>query len=438
MAESTGVFICPECQAVVKGRLGEESGLSCPECDYQFGPEKSQQDGGIPAGARMPTGRSSANSGVIRNLTSKKAAPVKVAKIPEKAPMEAKPIEVARAEGANGSRDEEVIMPDGSRKIRRRKRRQKDDKNKTLVLFLFGWFCLVVLIFALFKKGDDKPEENPGDPGPTDLAVRNEAVMRRLLPDIENKFKEFLVAKTNDARLQMIDRPAELALAFREFYEQTSFPEPKSQVRRVAANVLSFSDETIAIETIWQDEDEIKWGAVHVFDKVHSWRLDWEAFAPHSTETWGKFRANLGDREGVFRLLVRKRLSSDERKLFSLSFYRAPRVFETDNEYKNTQSPEVEVETESDLGRQFLKLWNNYLEGKAPYGSILAKELDPEKHMRITVRLAWERDEDDDEFRMVLKEIIGVGWFGERIQELHAEELRKATDDLNKTVPEQS
>ena len=122
---------------------------------------------------------------------------------------------------------------------------------------------------------------------------------------------------------------------------------------------------------------------------------------------------------------------------FFVSFYRAPQVFETQNEFKNTQSPEIELTRDSEIGQKFLRLWDNYLEGRSPYGSILAKELDPRGHMRINARLAWEKDEAGDK-KMVLKEILGVGWFGKRIQEFHAEELRKATDEATEKLNENS
>lgn len=351
-----------------------------------------------------------------------------------------------------GSDDEETVMPDGTRKVRRRKKRKKDEKNKGLVLFLLAWFCVIVLILVFFKVGKGKSvQEEEGAVErleAADRAARDLAVMRQLLPEISEKFRGnrgasndplgFLFQPTLDARKQYIDQLNDLSLAFSRHYENTVFPVPKSSdVRRIDENVLSFLDDDIAIETIWEDATGQRWGAVHVFDPVESWKLDWEAFAPSSTESWAKFRANLGAQEGVFRLLVRKRVSVNEEDAFNVSFYRAPYVFETENEYKNTQSPEVELKTDSELGRQFLKLWNDYQEGRAPYGSILAKNLDPRGHMRITVRLAWEDDGGSEE-KMLLREILGVGWFGKRIQEFHAEEMRRATDKATETLTELS
>lgn len=438
MAETTGIFICPSCQAVVKGGPSGLKGLVCPECEHDF---EIGQDGDTSKNSTsVPNGRSggSRSTSVIRDLTAKKAPPVRPVEVNSAPLVPSKTLEEAQAEGGNGGVDEEIIMPDGTRRVRRRKRKQKTEKNKSLVFFLLGWICLVLILLAYFKmKNGGEDTDASGDDSVTeaDKDARDRAVMRRLLPEIGKKFQEFLFHPTINGREQFIDRSADLSLAFSDFYTANVFPRPESQIRLVNKNVLSFPDDEIAIETIWEDEGGVRWGAVHVFDKTEGWRLDWENFGPLSSESWAKFRSNLGGAEGVFRLLVRKRLASNEEESVFLSFYRAPQVFEAKSEFKNTESPEVDVKIDSETGRTFLKQWGDYLDGQAPYGSILAKELDPGNHMRITVRLAWEKNSlDEDE--MVLKEIIGVGWFGEAIQELHKKAVRKVTDEATEKLSE--
>jgi len=91
-------------------------------------------------------------------------------------------------------------------------------------------------------------------------------------------------------------------------------------------------------------------------------------------------------------------------------------------EYRVTESPEVEVRTESELGQEFLKLWEKHLADEPPFGSILAKALDPSNGMRINVTLAWEKNAQG-ESKMVLKEILGVSWFGQAIQKYRQNSL---------------
>ena len=66
-----------------------------------------------------------------------------------------------------------------------------------------------------------------------------------------------------------------------------------------------------------------------------------------------------------------------------------------------------------------MRLWEDHKEGNGPMGSFLGRALNPDSLdvMRITVRLGWE-DNESDENVLKLKEIIGAGWFGERIIKL--------------------
>ena len=126
------------------------------------------------------------------------------------------------------------------------------------------------------------------------------------------------------------------------------------------------------------------------------WKIDWENFAPSSSVPWSQFDPQNEKKEGVFRLLVRKRETSDETEKFYLSFYRAPAFDEDEDEFRVTESPEVELMTQSDLGQEFLGLWHEFQAGNYPYDSILARQLDPSNCMRIMVRLAWEENERED------------------------------------------
>jgi len=436
MTAKSGVFICPSCQAVVKSEKPLEEGVICGECLHEFGKPSSSNSGKI---NQMPRGRSGKGSGsVMRDLTAKKTISIRAVGVIEAPPVAAKSLEAAKTE-TDG--DDEMIMSDGTRRVRRRKKREKKERKKGLILFLVGWMCVIGIVFVLFKMGkiggggestDKAPITNLGPLTPTEIEI-----LKQSIPTIKDQFSKFLRYQTLSGREQFIDRSADLSLKFNRFYQTNPFPKPESELARLGANVLNFSDTTVAVESIWGDEKGNRWGAVHIFDKREGWKLDWEAFAPHSTESWSKFRSELGSKDGVFRLLVRRRRTSDQSTKVSLSFYRAPKVFEDANEYRNTESPEVDLLSESDLGKEFLSLWSNHLDGDAAYGSILGKALDPEGYLRITVRLAWEKNERDQSI-MVLKEIVGTGWFGQTLQNLHAEALEAATEDAKDKLSEAS
>jgi hypothetical protein len=55
--------------------------------------------------------------------------------------------------------------------------------------------------------------------------------------------------------------------------------------------------------------------------------------------------------------------------------------------------------------------------------------------MRVTVRLAWEKDERDESV-LVLKEIVGPGWFGERIIKLRQSAKDAATEEAIQKLSE--
>jgi hypothetical protein len=57
--------------------------------------------------------------------------------------------------------------------------------------------------------------------------------------------------------------------------------------------------------------------------------------------------------------------------------------------------------------------------------------------MRITVRLGWEDDERGEK-SLKLKEIIGAGWFGERIINLRKSAKDTATKEPLKDLSESS
>ncbi|YCM45339.1 hypothetical protein V2O64_04800 [Verrucomicrobiaceae bacterium 227] len=318
------------------------------------------------------------------------------------------------------SSGDEVILPDGSRRVRRRKKRQVKEKNKPLILFLIGWLSVVVIIFALFKTRNDVATDPDEGDGPVDItATRDRQLIERYRGEIANLLKSYLATTNLDEQVQYIDRSSEMALKYDRFYRAHSFFQPTPPFAILGSNVIEISKEplVLALEFVWQDAEERKFGTVYNFDG-QGWKLDWEAFAPYSTDAWARFQKQLGNSEGTFRLLVRKRASSSENKRIDLSFYRAPDFDEDDDSFLKTESKEVELSVDSKLGKQFLGLWSRFEDGKRPFGSILPY-FDPKGFMRITAKLGWEDVEGSSDKQLVLKEIVEPSWFGESIREAY-------------------
>lgn len=321
---------------------------------------------------------------------------------------------------------EEILLPDGSRRVKRRKKRPTKEKNKALILFLVGWLSVVVIIFALFKTKKDVSADTGEEKTKIDITLaRDRQLIGNHRDEISNLFRSYIFTTNLDERVQYIERSSEMALNYTRFYRSHSPFQPQPPMAVIGSKVIEISRDPLvmAIEFVWQDAAERRFGTVYLHDG-QGWKLDWEAFAPYSTDAWARFQAKIGGAEGTFRLLVRKRASSNESKRIYLSFYRPPNYAEDDKSFLKTESQEVEVTVESKLGRQFLDLWSDFEEGIRPLGSILPL-IDPEGVMRITARLAWEEVEGETEMQLVLKEIKEPGWYGETIQGAY----RKALED---------
>lgn len=451
MSGKKGVFICPSCQAVVKSDRPLHEGVTCGECLHVFG----SNNGSPKAKSQIPGGKKErGSSGVVRDLIGKKSAPILPVGVIDAPKMSVRTLEQARLEQArnesvDSSSDDETIMPDGSRRVRRRKKREKAEKNKGLIIFLGAWVCIVIAVLVIFATGKfGAPEISNATVVKEDTKegrrnLMDQQIVNASREKIKRDFKAFMKLPEGSGQTQFIDNPAEFSLAFRRYYEETAlFPRASGTLTQTGVNVLKLPKDELAVESIWKDSEGHQWGALHLLDKTTSrWKLDWENFAPYSTASWSKFINQLdgSSNEGTFRLLVRKRRTADDDKKISLSFYRAPHVKEGDGEFKKSESPEIDLLVGSDLEIEFMKLWKDHQEENDPMGSMLGRALDPEPrtYMRITVRLGWKGDKRDENV-LELKEIVGAGWFGERIIRLRQSVKDAAAEEPLTTLSESS
>lgn len=439
----TGVFICPSCQSVVRSEKLPGEGLVCGECGHDFGEQRISKAApttavaGAKAISQAPRGTPAPKSGAVARDVIKRRVPL------VGQPLDAKPLDLAAINTAevavsevseNG--DEEIIMPDGTRKVRRRKRRRKQERYRGMLIFLAGWIAVIAVIFFLFKDGESqaKDEVVVDDVDSTEQA--NRLFLRKQLPEVKTAFIDFMKQPTNDGREQFIANAPAMARHFANHYLRHGFPRPETAIHTVEANVITLSEDPLklGIETIWADEDNNQMGAVHLYQQ--GWKLDWECFAPYSQINWSRFLLGEFEEEGTFRLLVRKRRSEDDAKRMLLSFYRAPEFFEKEGQFKKTESPEVSVPLNSKIAKEFLALWEARENGEAPYGSILER-LDPEGYLRITVTLGWRKGEFEEKI-LTLQDIVGVGWYGGEIQTLYHEAEKKKKEAENETENELS
>lgn len=330
---------------------------------------------------------------------------------------------------------DEMIMADGSRRIRRRKKKLKKEKSKALLIFTIVWMAIIASVSYLLKSGDDSKQDQDEESADQESIItnRNRLFAGEHSPQIESSFVAFLRQFESGRRLQFIDQSSRLSLQFNRFYRSAVFPTPEGEIVARARNVIEIKsgpDPVLGLETIWLDQKGGILETVHVHDG-EAWKLDWEAFGPYSSSSWVLFVSGTERSEGVFRLYMRKMKSLDDSKRFFVKFYAPPVFGESDRKASSfdVESPEVEVDARSGLGQQFIEVLENYQNKDFFLGSVFP-HYDPKGYLRVTVKLAWESDEKGEPV-LVLKELISPSWYGQRIVDTLDDFDPGTEDELN-------
>ena len=103
MITKTGVFICPSCRGVVRSDGPVEDGVTCGECQHEFGKPGDPSDTKaikVPGGMPKPK-----ESRIVRNLTGKKSAPSRSGLVIERKPVPSKTLDSAIEEADVKDRD---------------------------------------------------------------------------------------------------------------------------------------------------------------------------------------------------------------------------------------------------------------------------------------------------------------------------------------------
>lgn len=369
---------------------------------------------------------------VVRNV-ARKRNPVSVKEAMEEVPAHEAPFVLKteapvmvkveeESDAASGEMPEdrdEMIMADGSRRIRRRKKKLKKEKSKALLIFTTVWLVIITSVSYLLKSGDNSKQDQDEESADEEsiIAARNRLFAGEHSPKINVSFKAFLGQFESGRRLQFIDQSSRLSLQFNRFYRSAVFPAPEGEIGAGVRNVIEIKsgpDPVLGLETIWVDGKDGILETVHVHDG-EAWKLDWEAFGPYSSSPWVLFVSGTERSEGIFRLYMRKMKSLDDSKRFFVKFYAPPVFGESDRKASSfdVESPEVEVDARSGLGQQFIEVLENYQNKDFFLGSVFP-HYDPKGYLRVTVKLAWESDEKDEPV-LVLKELISPSWYGQRI-----------------------
>ena len=147
---STKVYLCPSCQSVVRSEKETSDGLKCDECGFSFGA------GGAAKKEAKKISVPTKSGSIVRDVMKQRSGS---APLVEFSSIELPTKKVAKSSDEDekklGSRDEESILPDGTRQVKRRKKRRKEESNKKLFLFITGWVSVIVGLVVLFKMHEE-------------------------------------------------------------------------------------------------------------------------------------------------------------------------------------------------------------------------------------------------------------------------------------------
>ncbi|MDG1671683.1 MAG: hypothetical protein P8H96_12520, partial [Akkermansiaceae bacterium] len=89
---------------------------------------------------------------------------------------------------------DEMIMADGSRRIRRRKKKLKKEKSKALLIFTTVWLAIISSVSYLLKSEDDSKQDQDEESADEEsiIAARNRLFAGEHFPKINVSFKAFL------------------------------------------------------------------------------------------------------------------------------------------------------------------------------------------------------------------------------------------------------
>ncbi len=426
MSQSS-VYLCPSCQEVIRSEGRKREDLVCGACGFELGAKKSVN---LPGNARLPDLPNAGKTLVSRDIgktaiLSKTELPGKPLPAPIKAKLpEPKEAEESQPEIKRDSEfhEKEVILPDGTRQVRRRKKRRKE-KNKTLYLFLGSWLLVVITIVAFFMmpkfKDDQADEPIVDDSEEAARRARHIQFLKEHRVAAVDSFSRYLNTPKDDGRIQRIDYSSQLATKFGRFYNYEAPLFPTAGLHPVDIQVVEFAEgkATPGIEMIWRTREGHDIEVLSVWNGS-AWMIDWEHLVRYGSEPWALFRLGVGSsKKGTFRLLARKTTISNETET-EVVFYMPSRPGRPEAEnLLDRSTPEVVFSTTDDLGVQFNRLWADYEAGLTQYDSKFP-ERDPKGYMRITATLGWSIDERGDNILSLL-EIIEPSWYGKRVQEIH-------------------
>ena len=360
------------------------------------------------------------------------------------------PPEEGRKEGLSGVKTiKEARAAEGKRRKRRKRSRKKKAGWGGPLLFLVFWglLCAGLAVAAwkfldskrkvidtrILQKESQRKVLTEAEKKKMDMARKKIAFGKRHLPALAKALSDFMDEETAAAKAQYVFRSRDLALEMSRYYRR-ELPlryNDKGAAYLKFYNVLDRNEHRL-IATYWRIGDSgLILETVFVQDG-DEWKFDWKQLTRHSSQPWETFFSGLGEREGVFRVFLRKRLIEDERNI-EVALYEPGRFI---GEFEKTRRASLSVEKENAAGKALAVLFARTETRRK--GEKIPEVFDPEGLARATVRLAWE--EVGGEPALVLKEVLSGSWLDETLcekDELQSKETKAPPAEGEEAEPEE-
>lgn len=304
--------------------------------------------------------------------------------------------------------------------------REREVVKRTAWRFVVGWVVAVLVLGGMIRwfqlVGDDKEEAT------FEVISESERMRREAYGPCLAALKAFFSQVAPEGRAAYVaDSGVTLGKMVRMSEEQQVIStDEEPEVLRFE---LIETPRGKTVDSVWRIGQR-RYDVAFYLDVDGAWRLDWEAMVRFSELSWPLFVAGVGEDEGEFRVLARRRSVGRKRDTLSLVLMGPRPGFP---ERIGVQSPEVRVDPKSRVGRIVEAALAAKERGAGAYGSKAAED-DPAGAARMRVKV---KRTGEAERTFHLQDVVACHWLAiddlgirPKTEEEELEEIQLETDGL--------
>lgn len=292
---------------------------------------------------------------------------------------------------------------------------KKEKTDYFLVKLSVGWLCFLALFVILIYKVKDPGKwmrrtqaqrfaEATADFEKATTIADNQRIFNSAQASISTNTTGLLDNISPESRAQHVLQTKNVVLSILHDGGKTKLLGSDANIQIESTNVIRIHD-TPRIEILWKDEKGRRVEMVYA-EEDQEWKIDWEAFAKSSTETWTMFDSGEEPKTGTFRFLVRERLAENFalNNQLSIVFYE-PSFW--NGVEPITQTPEFLLDRDSTIAKQIIAALNAK-KNKQPIYNTMFSQKDPEGMARVRVTI--ERKVNGKEKIFTIKSVDALHW----------------------------